>query len=107
MIHGVISELGTAQGYATLAVSTTAVALPAALSGTKENAQAAYVTVETNSVRYRVDGVDPTATEGHLMPATVGPETGLWIYGSMNVVRARFIRASADGTVKVTYYSGM
>lgn len=29
----------------------------------------AYISVETNPVRFRVDGVAPTATEGHLLGA--------------------------------------
>lgn len=32
-------------------------------------AQEAYVTVETNSIRYNIDGSTPTSTSGHLVEA--------------------------------------
>lgn len=59
----------------------------------------AFVTCETNDVRWRDDGTDPTASVGQLLKAgqTLGydgqPED------------LRFIRVSADATLDVTSYS--
>lgn len=58
------------------------------------------VSVETNSIRYRIDGTDPTASIGHLVVA--GEYFDL--EGETNISRLRMIRASADATVNITYF---
>jgi len=98
-----MSHLGEAIGFATVTVSSTALALPTpgASDGVLTNAQAAVVTVETQPLRYRVDGgQDPTAASGHLLAVS----DAVIISGAANVQRARFIRTGTDGTVFVTYY---
>lgn len=61
----------------------------------------AMFTVETNPVRFRMDGTDPTAAIGHLL--NVGDS--LVISGNQNLTKLRFIRqGAADGTVMATYY---
>lgn len=56
------------------------------------------VKAEGNAVRFRDDGVDPTAAVG--FPLAVG-ET-LWYNGDGR--NLRFIRQSADATVHLLYY---
>lgn len=51
--------------YESLAVSTTAVGITATLIDQHHNV--AVVTCETAPVRFRVDGTDPTSTEGHYL----------------------------------------
>lgn len=61
----------------------------------------ALFTVETNPVRFRIDGTDPTASVGHLL--NVGDS--ITISGFSNLSRLRFIRqGAADATVQATYY---
>lgn len=60
----------------------------------------AYVTVETDKVRYRLDGTDPTSTTGHELAAG----DTLTITGTNNIRRAKFIRSgTGDATLRVTY----
>lgn len=83
--------------YESIAVSTTVVALTqTAVGGMKP--KCAHITVETNSIRYRVDGVDPEATEGHLVIAGGVIE----LTSPDEVTKFRAIRATADGVIKVT-----
>lgn len=65
-------------------------------------AQAALVTVETQALRYRVDGTDPTNTEGHLSPA--GDTLWLDVY-ELSRWRARSTSTTTATTVRVTYYA--
>lgn len=63
-------------------------------------AQAAYITVETASIRLRYDGTDPTATVGHLVQAG---ET-LRLEGSGNIAALKMIRSgTTSAAVSVTY----
>lgn len=64
-------------------------------------AQAAFITVENQALRYRVDGVDPTDTEGHLAP--VGDALWLDEY-ELSTWRARSTSTTNATTVRVTYY---
>jgi hypothetical protein len=65
------------------------------------------ISVETNTIRYRVDGTDPTSSEGHSVPASVGPDTYLRLWGPNTLLKCKLIRVSADATVRVTYYGGV
>lgn len=97
-----------AYDYEAITVSTTAVALTAtkvrafdATSTLRTEAKEVLITVETQAVRFRIDGSNPTATEGHVLQ----PGDSLTIYGLTNIDRFRAIRKdAADGTVRVTYY---
>lgn len=85
-----------------LTVSNAAVPLTAATYAPAGSHQAdeARIIGETQAVRIRFDGADPTAGAGHLIP--VGTEFVL--RGASNIARARLIRATgADGAVSVTY----
>lgn len=61
-----------------------------------------YISVETASVRFRMDGTDPTSTEGHILNAG----DSRTISGFINLKRLKFIRTSASAVVKVTYERG-
>ena len=81
------------KGYQALAVSSTAVSLtiPA-------GARIAYLYVESNTVRWRDDGTNPTASVGTPLKADAD-----LLYDS-DLTKLRFIRASADAVVHVSFY---
>ena len=85
-----------------ISVSSTAVGFT---SGTafplgEKGADMAVVTIEDDAIRYRDDGLAPTATVGH--PAAVS--TSLTVCGPESLKRFRMIRQTTDADVNVTYY---
>lgn len=91
--------------YATLAVSSSAVTLVTNASPTlPARANRAYITCETQPVRWRADGTDPTATEGH----TIAKDDSISFTGinyRQLLERITFIATSAgDGALKITYF---
>lgn len=82
-------------GFEALAVSSTAVGFTVA---TADHAKRAIVRVESNSVRWRADGTNPTATVG--MPLEVGDELVVW---GTDIHTIKFIRQSADATLSVSF----
>jgi len=91
MVRG---SLGSSLGYQALAVSSAAVSLTV-----PSRSRIAYLYVETNDIRWRDDGTNPTASVG--TPLTSG--TDLIFDGDLSKIR--FIRQSADATVHITYYA--
>lgn len=94
-------EERTPIGFEQMTVSS--VALP--LTATTYNrdgivADLAVITVETDAVRYRVDGAAPTASVGHQIAAN----GNVTVYGINNIRRIQLIRVTTDATVFVTYY---
>jgi len=87
--------------YESVTVSSTAVGLTAS----KFNAYAAYevkafMTLEGAQIRWRIDGTNPTSTEGHLLEAG----QNLTIEGYKNLSQFKAIRTgTSDGVLKVTY----
>lgn len=63
-------------------------------------ADMAQIIVETGAVRYRDNGLAPTAAVGY--PIAVG--TPYMVCGTLNIRRAQFIRQTVDGTLNVIYY---
>lgn len=61
-------------------------------------ASRAFVSVETNSIRYAYDGTAPTAANGHLVAAG-GSFT---IVGNGSLQNLKVIRASVDAVIQVT-----
>lgn len=59
----------------------------------------AVIQCETQNVRWRDDGTDPTASVGMLMKTTDQP---LRFYGSLG--RLKFIEATASAKLDVAYY---
>ena len=68
----------------------------------REAAGAVFITVEGNNIRYRIDGGDPDATNGHLIVA--GVYQNLWLFAEASVRSLRMIAIGGDATVIVTYY---
>lgn len=94
-------------GYESITVSTTSVSpitttIQSTLTnGLREQAVEAVVTIETNPIRYRVDGTAPTSSEGHLLNAG----DVLTVQGFQNITNLKMIRqGSADATVRITYF---
>ncbi len=83
----------SSKGYQQLAVSSVAVALTV-----PQGARYAWLKVETNSIRWRDDGVDPTTSVG--MPWSSLDET--FFVGDIKAFRA--IRQSSDAVLNITYY---
>jgi len=68
-------------------------------SGAQPAVYASFV-VETNAIRYRDSGLNPTSTVGIPMAAA-----SAWaVCDTATISRVRFIRQSADATVSASYY---
>lgn len=99
-----LNNFGSPAGYAldfeALAVSSTAVALTPSKLVRSRPASKVLIFVESNDVRFRMDGVAPTAAVGH--PLAAGDS--ITLEGPANLQQLQFIRQSADATVSVTYF---
>lgn len=65
----------------------------------------AVVTVEDSPLRYRVDGVNPTLSEGHLLAISQVVK----VCGQRSIQLIRFIdseEATTDAVLKVSYFRG-
>ena len=80
-------------GYQQLTVSSVAVALTV-----PARARYARIRVENNSVRWRGDGVDPTAAVG--MPLKPDDES----FETSNPWTIRFIRVTSDAILNIEYF---
>ena len=89
-------------GYESISVAGTATGFTAAtrINSRNEAATRALVTVETAQIRYRVDGTDPTSSEGHLL--YVGD---ILILTGDEIRTFSAIRVSSSATIKCTYYN--
>jgi len=88
------------KAFETITVSSTAIGITASLL---TNARAAYLTIEGASLRYRLDGTNPTSSVGHLAPNG----GSLWLADKTRkaLTSLRMIRSgSSDATVSVTIY---
>lgn len=63
--------------------------------------RAVLITCNTNAIRYRVDGTNPTATVGHRL----APGETLLLCGIRNITKFRMIRDTADSNVAVTFFA--
>jgi hypothetical protein len=106
MSSSYVTEGTPAGDFETITVSSTAVPFTASkvtinqAGGQYKRAVKAFITVENNSIRVRMDGTAPTTTVGHLLTAG----DGLLVTGDGNVANTKMIAAASDGTVQVTYY---
>jgi hypothetical protein len=91
-----------AYDFESITVSNTALGFTAAKITPAGTPPAIYAscTLETNAIRYRADGLDPSATVGQLVSAGVSFE----VCGQQNIQVVRFIRQTADGTLQCHYY---
>jgi hypothetical protein len=91
--------------YATLAVSTSAVSLTADASpNLPSTCNRVFITCETQPVRWRADGTDPTASTGHLLAKDDSISFTGVKYRQL-LEKIRFIATVAgDGALKITYF---
>ncbi len=85
--------------YESITVTDTAIGFTTAKIA--NNNSRAVCTAETAQMRFRIDGINPTSTEGHLF------EVGqvLEIFNNVDIVKFRAIRTGAtSGVLKCTYY---
>ena len=100
-----MSKATQAYDYEAVTVSNTAIGCTVAkltftpTLGNARKAHEIHVTVETDSIRYRFDGSDPSATVGHLAAAG----TVISLKGPHNLARFKMIRVTTDASVKITY----
>lgn len=87
-------------GFQKLTVSSSAVGFT--LPSVVPTIRAVTVTVETNSIRYRLDGSDPTATDGHLLY----DGDVLDITNVNSILAFKAIAVGSDAAIQITYYGG-
>jgi hypothetical protein len=63
-------------------------------------ADMAVVTTEDDAIRYREDGVDPTAAVGHV----IAVDTAFTACGVQSIRNIRMIRVTTDASLSVSYY---
>ena len=80
---GQLTSLGSATGLGSLPAGTTLI----------------VITVEGQTVRYRDDGVNPTASIGVLLP--VG---GPWPYTPLDATKIKFIQTASSATIDYCAY---
>jgi hypothetical protein len=87
--------------YEKLTVSNTAIGLTSsAYTSGDKTAQIAFITIETNDVRYTYDGTTPTTSIGHY--ALAG--SAITLFGTHDIQNFRVIRATgSDAAISVTY----
>ena len=84
-----------------LTISTAA--LPFTLATVQQaagNAAVVVVTVETDAIRYWVDGTTPTSSSGHLAPA----DSTFTICGLNSIKNFLAIRVTTDAALKVSFF---
>ena len=89
-------------GYESITVGASAIGFTAAQINPGSNAQRAeraFVTTEGASLRFRIDGTDPTSAEGHLVLAN----SSFVLSGHRALANFRAIRVTGNATAKVTY----
>src|SRR3990167_2288471 len=84
--------------YESITIADTAIGLTASKLTTARRPISILITFETAPIRWRADGTDPSATEGHLQ----NPTSSITIEGIHNIQNIKFIRQGAtSGTAKV------
>lgn len=97
---------GSTQAYAreVITVSSTAVGFTSATYNDGVHTPLfAQVTLESNNIRVSVEGKPPTATVGELWQTSTNVK--FTVCGQTSINKFLAIRASADATITVTYYS--
>lgn len=103
LCNGLMAQPVTPSAFETITVSNTSIGFTAATAyptGSDAPAIMAILTTETNSIRFRSDGIAPTAAVGHLVAASSSIE----VCGAQAIRTFRMIRASADATIQATYF---
>jgi hypothetical protein len=95
--NGTPSGSGNPLGYQQILAATLAVATALTVPS---GAETALISCETGNVRWRDDGVAPTATVGMVIYATQPPQV---FAGDLTVLK--FILSTAGAILNVSYYS--
>ena len=66
----------------------------------RASADAVFITVELNDIRYRIDGGDPDENDGHHVSAG----QNFWLSDSYAIENLRMVSVGAGARVVVTYY---
>lgn len=103
MIAGTYRAARKPLGYRQHTVSTTVIDLDDMTGGIPNGATFAIVTVETNAIRWRDDGVAVTTTVGTLQSAATNNQIEL--HSSESIRNFSIVRNAADSVVSVAYYS--
>jgi hypothetical protein len=98
---GSVNVIGyTPFAYEKIAVSNLAVSR---LNATyRETAGAVFITIESNNIRYRIEGGDPDADDGHLVISAA--YQNLWFNDPASIREFRTIAIGGNATLIVTYY---
>lgn len=96
-----LAVIGKHKGYnyEKIDVEGEAIGLTSSILDTKPAPKRAFITSETARMRYRYDGEDPEATEGHILD----PQDILTIEGIVNLTNFKVIRVSNSGVLRVSY----
>lgn len=100
-----ISAIAAESGYTPFAyerIVVTPLAVSRLSAVYRATAGAVFITVETNDIRYRIEGGDPTVAEGHSVIAAA--YQNLWFNDPMSIREFRAIAIGANSTLIVTYY---
>lgn len=95
-------DITDAFAFETITVSSTAIGPTTATRGGNADiaaASRALITVESNSIRLRYDGTNPTAAVGHLLLAG----DSMVLEGEGNIAALKMIRVTSDASVSITY----
>ncbi len=89
--------------YATLSVAGTIVALTDGSPSLPAKAKRMYITVETDAVRWRADGTNPSTSEGHQLASGDSISFTGANYRQL-LEKIRFSKVSTTAALKITYY---
>lgn len=68
----------------------------------RATAGAVFITVESNDIRYRIEGGNPDANDGHLVDSA--SFQNIWFNDPMSIREFRAIAVGGNSTLIVTYY---
>lgn|SRR3990167_322122 len=86
--------------FETITVNGTAIGLTASKLTADPPPKKVVITIESNQLRYRMDGTDPTSSVGHIL----SPADVLILEGYSQLNNAKFIRKGIlNATLSVTY----
>jgi len=89
--------------YATLSVAASVVALTDGSPSLPDTAKRMYITCETDAVRWRADGTDPTTSEGHQLASGDSISFTGANYRQL-LEKIRFSKVTNTAALKITYY---
>ena len=89
--------------YAVLSVAGSVVGLADGTPALPDAANRVYLTVETDAIRWRADGTDPSTSEGHKLSS--GDSISFMGANYRQLLeQIRFSKVSTTAALKITYY---